>query len=267
VITDSRGGYDVSDFTNFRAVYDELTDEVNRAKHQFLPDHLRNWFEHLDETPRVADIVRHLQEGLDFDAWYKETESTGGSFVGSASLNWPKARDKALGMKLLLFRAGASGKLNISEVGYTFIYVGNNINANAHAVIEQVFLPMARELRRYLEKELDKPMVTAPASDRTVSLDHNKPEYREAVASLDKLIKAIKEANDYPDVEEREQRIAEVSAARQLMEAGRVRVEALVTLLKPVVIQYAKGVKDNMVTIAVSATVTALVALFGRIFG
>lgn len=257
----------MSDFTNFRALYGELTDEVDRAKYQFLPDHLSNWFGHLDETPRVADIVQRLQEGLDFDAWYKETESTGGSFVGSASLNWPKEREKALGMKLLLFRAGASNELDISEVGYKFIYVGNNINDNAHAVIEQVFLPMARELRRYLDSEINKPIAMAPASDRVVSVDHNKPEYQQAVASLDKLIKTIKEANDYSDVDEKEQQVAEVSAARQLMEAGRVRIEALVTLLKPVVAQYAKGVKDNLVTIAVSATVTALVALFGRIFG
>ena len=52
-----RGGA-VSDFSNFRADYDELTDEVNRARHQFLSDHLTNWFEHIDDTPQVADVVR-----------------------------------------------------------------------------------------------------------------------------------------------------------------------------------------------------------------
>jgi hypothetical protein len=127
--------------------------------------------------------------------------------------------------------------------------VGNNINANAQAIIEQVFMPMAKELRRYLEAELAKPEATAPASDRVVRLDHNKPEYKEAVESLDKLIKSINETNDYPDIEEKEQRLAEVSAARRLLEATRVRVEALVSLLKPVVMQYAKGVKDNLITI------------------
>jgi hypothetical protein len=112
----------VSDFTNFRAVYDELTEEVDRASYQFMPDHLRNWFRHLDETPSVVDIVQHLQEGLDFDAWYKEAETTGGSFAGSASLEWPNERVKALGMKLLLFRSGASKKLDIWQVGHKFIY-------------------------------------------------------------------------------------------------------------------------------------------------
>jgi hypothetical protein len=44
------------DLTNFRAVFDELTDEVNRATYQFLPDHIANWFKTLDTTPRVAAI-------------------------------------------------------------------------------------------------------------------------------------------------------------------------------------------------------------------
>ncbi|MEO6839202.1 MAG: hypothetical protein ABI192_00400 [Bradyrhizobium sp.] len=259
----------MSDFSNFRAVYDELTDEVNRARYQFLPDHLRNWFEHIDDTPGVAEIVERLQAGQDFDSWYKQAESTRGSFVGSGALQWPEGKEKNLGMKLLMFRACAEKKLEAAMIGHSFIYVGNNINDNAHAVIEQLFMPMASELRRYLEREVAKLLATpsVPASDRVVSLDHNKPEYQEAVESLDRLVKTIRESNDYPSIEEKEQRIAEVSAARRLIDAVRVRVEPLVSLLRPVVIQFANELKDNLVTIAVSATIAALTALFGHIFG
>jgi hypothetical protein len=261
-------GIPVSDFSNFRAVYDELTDEVNRARYQFLPDHLRNWFEHMDDTPQVAEIVRRLQAGQDLDAWYKQAESTRGSFVGSGALQWPEGKEKALGMKLLMFRACAEKKLEAAMIGYAFVYVGSNINDNAHAVIEQIFMPMASELRRYLEREVAKLPTnpSIPASDRVVSLDHNKPEYQEAVESLDRLVKTIKESNDYADIEEREQRIAEVSAARLLMDAVRVRIEPLVSLLRPIVIQFATELKDNLVAIAVTATVAALTALFGHIF-
>lgn len=130
----------------------------------------------------MVDIVQHLQEGLDFDAWYKEAETTGGSFAGSASLEWPNERVKALGMKLLLFRFGASKKLDIWQVGHKFIYAGSDINDNSRALIEQVFLPMASELRRHLEGELNKPIVKAPASDRTVSLDHSPAGWRRRAA-------------------------------------------------------------------------------------
>jgi hypothetical protein len=256
----------VSDFSNFRAVYDELTDEVNRARYQFLADHLRSWFQHLDETPRVAETVRRLQEGLDFDAWYKQAENTRGSFVGSGSLAWPEGREKSLGMKLLMFRACAEGKLEAAMIGHSFIYVGNNINDNAHAVIEQIFMPMASELRRYLERETTRVPATAPASDRTVTVDHNKPDYKEAVDALDKLIKTIKESNDYDDVEEKEQRVAEVSAARRLMDAVRIRIEPLVALLRPLVAQFATKLKDNLIGAAVGVMTTAFGALFGKLF-
>jgi hypothetical protein len=44
------------DFANFRAVYDDLTQEVMRAYVQFLADHISNWFRTLDTTSEVAPI-------------------------------------------------------------------------------------------------------------------------------------------------------------------------------------------------------------------
>jgi hypothetical protein len=84
---------------------------------------------------------------------------------------------------------------------------------------------------------------------------------------MEQLEKAIREANDFDDPLEKEQREAEVSAARRLLKAARVRVDALVALLKPLVVQYATKLKDNLVGIAVTGTVSALVYLFGKIFG
>ena len=56
------------DFANFRAIYDDLTAEVDRSRYQFLPDHLANWFNTLDTTSRVAAIVKRLQSGAEFRA-------------------------------------------------------------------------------------------------------------------------------------------------------------------------------------------------------
>ena len=69
----------MSDFANFRAVYDELSDEVGQARYQFVADHLGNWFEHLDDTPAVLLIVTRLQSELNFTDWYKQQKSTVGS--------------------------------------------------------------------------------------------------------------------------------------------------------------------------------------------
>jgi hypothetical protein len=82
-----------------------------------------------------------------------------------------------LGMRLLLFRAAANKQQDISHLGFHFIYVGKNVNDNAQAFIEQVFSPLARELRRFLESEAKKPgFGKIPASDRTVTVNHNSKE-------------------------------------------------------------------------------------------
>jgi hypothetical protein len=124
---------------------------------------------------------------------------------------------------------------------------------------------MARELRRYLETEVAK-TDAIPASDRVVTVNHNSKEYADADEAMAKLEKAIHEANDFDDPLEKEQREAEVSAARRLLKAARVRVSALVELLKPLVTQYATKLKDNLVGIAVTGTISALGYLFGKIF-
>lgn len=73
-----------------------------------------------------------------------------------------------------------------------------------------------------------------PASDRVVTIDHNSDAYSEALANLEKLIKAVRETNDYPsDQEDREQKIAELTAGRHLITATRVRIQAAKALLEP----------------------------------
>jgi hypothetical protein len=67
----------------------------------------------------------------------------------------------------------------------------------------------------------------------------------------------------FPDVEEKEQRVAEVSAVRRPLQATRVRVEAVVALLKPLVEQAKTKLKDTLISMAV----TQLLALLGTLLG
>jgi hypothetical protein len=121
---------------------------------------------------------------------------------------------------------------------------------------------MAAELRRYLEREI----ATVPAADRVVPLDHNSPSYREIVDDLERLENALRSSNEYSDETEKGQRIAEVSASRRLLEAGQVRVEALVALLRPVIVQFTTKVKDNLITAAALAVSGGIIAWLGHIF-
>lgn len=252
----------MSDFTNFRAVYDELTDDVIRARHQFVAEHLGNWFATLDDTPRVSSIIRELQTGLAVQQFLKDSAATQGGMVGSGTLLWPKDPEKRLGMKLLVFREIAEGRIEAWNFGHDYMYAGGNLDDNARALADQLFSPMAKELRRYLERRMSE----IPAADRIVSLDHNSSAYREAVGALETLERVIREANDYPDPEEKERVVAEVSAARRIFQAASVRIGVVTTLLGAPVLYLAKKFMDTGIGKAAGAVIDAITALIGSIF-
>jgi hypothetical protein len=217
----------------------------------------------------AAIVVQKLEHGLDIDGWIQRAMEDSNQ---ARSLDWGSVREKALGMKLLLFRAFADKRQDIAGFGLHFIRVGRDINDNARAFVDQVFSPMARELRRFLEGELARPEIEkvpippVPASDRSVTIDHNSLAYADAEAAMEKLEAAIHEANDFPDLLEKEQREAEVSAARRLLRAALVRLEPLVALLRPILVEYGTKVKDGLIAHAATATVDRLIALLGVLF-
>jgi hypothetical protein len=222
-----------ADGANFRAVYDELTDEIDRTSYQFLPDHLANWFRTLDTTPRISSVVKRLENGVDYQTWRHELTRS----RGDRGLKFSKESEKALGLKLTLFRRFSESTIDdIPTFGYAFMRVGQNLNDNARNVVQQIFMPMARELRRYLEREV----AAVPASDRIVTLDHNSPNYKNMMSALETLEEVLRGANDYPDAEEKERVVAEVSAVRRLLQSVKVRVAAIAAVLSTPVLYLAK---------------------------
>lgn len=220
------------DFANFRSTYDFQTDEVMRASGPFLAEHLANWFQTLDTTAGVAPVIQALQAGNDFDKWRKEQEGAARGMGGT--LTWPSDREKRLGMKLLLFRSAAEAQSAdlISWFGHIYIPSSDKSISNAaRRFVDQVFGPMSRELRKYLEERES----AVPAADRVVPLNHNQPAYHEAMEALERLEKTLREANDYPDASDKDQRIAEVSATKRLLQSVRVRIGAVAAVIVPTV--------------------------------
>jgi hypothetical protein len=72
-----------------------------------------------------------------------------------------------------------------------------------------------------------------PASDRTVSLDHNSREYQDTVASLDKVIVAFRDDHRLDNELGREKPalLKTLEAGRELLTDARVRVVAAVTVI------------------------------------
>ena len=276
-------------FTNFRAVYDDLTGEVERSTEQFLPDHLENWFSLLDETPGVHEIVKKLEQTmfLLFNRWlddimgierpkfmvFAESLKQAREPTKPIELVWPSGRERRLGTQLLVIREIARRRITATAFGLRFLK-DRTPETVGQDVIKHIFSPMARDLRRKFEEELsgndDAPTpvlveASVPASDRIVRLDHNSPAYQDAVNALDKLEHTLRTANDYDDVEDKEQRIAEVSAARRMLDAARVRVEPFATLVGPTIRYLAKKFADSGIGKAAGSAWDALVALLGSL--
>jgi hypothetical protein len=102
-----------------------------------------------------------------------------------------------------------------------------------------------------------------PASDRTVPLDHNSPDYLETVRALENIEQAVQQSNDYPDQEDKEQRVAELSAGRRLLQAVRARGEVIIALLYRCLLYIAKKFAD----VAIGALAIGTLALLGRLTG
>lgn len=225
------GGSQMARIEDFMALYDELAGDVQAAEANYVREHLKNWFDHLDEPPWARAIVRRLQGDFDINAYLNDPDhKTKG--IG-AQLVWPTDRMARLAARLALFREIAEGRLDVINFAINYTYEKGGVTQSVRRLLDQVFTPTTKELRRILVQEGNAAdSQSAPASDRVVRLDHNSARYKEITEALEVFEKAIRESNEaYDDPELREQHLAEVSAARRLLEPVRVRIGAVVALV------------------------------------
>ena len=92
-----------------------------------------------------------------------------------------------------------------------------------------------------------RPNSSVPAADRVVPLDHNSADYKETIGALETLERVLEQANDYPDPEEKDQRIAELSAVHRLMASTKVRIAVVLSLLTPILTQFTTKFADTLI--------------------
>ncbi len=78
--------------------------------------------------------------------------------------------------------------------------------------------------------------------------------------------RVLNEANDYPDVEDKEQKVAEVSALRRLFLSTRVRVHAVMALAVPGLLYLAKTFANTGVGAAAKFAWEKIGILIGVLF-
>lgn len=104
-----------------------------------------------------------------------------------------------------------------------------------------------------------------PAAGRYVRLDHNSQEAQQAKEAVANTLKGVLGNNDYAanDPEDYEQRIAELESGLRLLEAIRVRLDAIKTLLVGGLKYLAEKFGDAAIGALATAALAALASLLG----
>lgn len=241
-----------------------LLQETSNASSGFFQQCLRRLFDLIDEEPALSNVVKLAERKMDFDKWFAAQHPGEGS--GFGELEWPRNRDEVLSIQISLFRAIADERVDHLDFASTFISTSPRYDDMVADLIQQVFQPMANTLLRRIERDFEQSTEVGkdvPASDRTVQIDHNSAQYGTVIRDLEALEEAVRGSNDYGDTEDQQQRLAEVGAMRRLLVATRVRVDALLALVR-------RGLEHFAITFAdavIGAIALGLLALLGGLTG
>ena len=132
---------------------DDFSDSVARSKYRFFSQNLQRWFDFMDQSPSLAPIVRTLEATIDFDSWRKESMSSRES-MAHGTLQWPRDGSARLGAFIGLFRRFSANEDEAFNFVLDYISLEANFNDMIFDLVDQVFDPMVRDLRRHFERVL-----------------------------------------------------------------------------------------------------------------
>lgn len=245
--------------------YDDATADVRRSNSSTARTNLNRWFEVVDESEALSRVATDLEAIADIDVWLgtMETRARGGSGV-----DWPRGERPRLGIQLALLRRFTAGKPSMLSFARAYLGKVNTETDAVHLATDHVFTPLARDLRGVIEEtyegeQRDAAPIVVPASDRIVTLDHNKPEYVAVMDALDEVVRTVRETNEYPSPDDKEQRLAEVAAAQRLLSAPRVRTHALRVVLGGALLWFADHFAAGLIGKAAERALEAVTTLLG----
>jgi len=247
--------------------YETFADNVKSSGHRFFANNIQRWLSLLDGEPLTAPLLKHLEESMDFHQWYRDSEKTVGSMVGSGTIDWPLKKEQRLGSQLYLMRAFASQAIEPYDFASNFLYSENNFDSMVRDINQQIFGPLCGELRQYVTNQLRLRSTavpdTAPASDRVVPLNHNSAEAKNAINAVLQVEESLAALNDYDDPDDKSQRISELRAGRMLLSAPQVSLHAVRIVLVRCLKYLGEKLADKAIEIVITAAIAGLAAWIG----
>jgi predicted nucleotide-binding protein len=140
----------VSSLKSLFEQYDELTQDVAQSRYDFFQGNLERWFTFLRGTaPFAKPILQRLETAADFKSWF-EPYRLRAMGHGTKPIEWPQERTKRLGIQLLLLQQFANGGVDPGTFALTILNTGPHIKDGIAVIVDQIFVPLSRELRRFL---------------------------------------------------------------------------------------------------------------------
>ena len=133
--------------------------------------------------PELEEINSLLREGLDLESFLTEGDSSGGSFAGSKSLDWPDDPRESLGLALMIIENLAEKPRDLLNFGVSFYYGGTKLDGALNSITARLIIPFARDYRQYVEsKGVTTPELRIPMSKKVFIVHGHDGEARETVA-------------------------------------------------------------------------------------
>jgi hypothetical protein len=140
------------DGTIFRKIENTIND-LKWADMNTFDRHIKK-LSSLLESDDLREISNELASLVDLEAWLKEGESTQGSMVGSAELNWPVASREELGVTIALVHWFAEKPDRALDFAHTFYNSGGRkITPELQGMVAQVFVPFGRDFIEHVKIE------------------------------------------------------------------------------------------------------------------
>jgi hypothetical protein len=131
-------------------VSDALSD-LRKAQFQNFQNVLIRFLSLFGEEP-LFGFLQAVLPSVDFKTWWERAKSTGGSMVGSGTLDWPIARAERVAMQLALCNAIAKGEIQFLHFAHQYCYAGTNqLSAHVREFADVILEPMLRDIKRLTE--------------------------------------------------------------------------------------------------------------------
>lgn len=120
----------------------------------------------------LAGFLKAVLPETDFDKWFKQANSTIGSFVGSGTLAWPPSRPERVAMQIALCSEITNKTIPFLDFIFNFFYSGNNIKANLDSFVSNLLTPLVRDIERLTEARPLPPILFEAMGSLPTSGDH-----------------------------------------------------------------------------------------------